>query len=52
MTDSTGLTAMHAMSTRPPSAEEEEPPVSELLCKEAATCPVPGEDSAGRAGPS
>ena len=46
MTDSTGLTAMHAISTNPPSAEEEEAPASELLCKEAATCPVAGEDSA------
>jgi len=52
MTDSTGLTAMHAMSTRPPSAEEEAAPASGLLCKEAAICPVAGEDSAVRAGPS
>lgn len=44
MTDSTGLTAMHAISTKPPSAEEGEPPASELLCKEAAICPVAGED--------
>ena len=51
-TDSTGLTAMHAMSTKPPSAEEEEAPASELLCKEAAICPVAGEDSAVMAGPS